>query len=41
MTTTATELSEVIVQLPADRLAAHPDNVRATLGDLRELSRSI
>jgi ParB family transcriptional regulator, chromosome partitioning protein len=29
------------VQLPADRLAAQADNVRASLGDLRELSRSI
>jgi ParB/RepB/Spo0J family partition protein len=41
MTTTTTELSETVIQLPADRLAAHPDNVRASLGDLRELSRSI
>jgi ParB/RepB/Spo0J family partition protein len=39
--TTSTELSETIVQLPADRLAAHPENVRGSLGDLRELSRSI
>lgn len=39
--TTTTELSETVIQLPADRLAAHPDNVRGSLGDLRELSRSI
>lgn len=30
-----------IIHVPAQRLASHPDNVRASLGDLRDLTQSI
>ena len=39
MTTTTT--IEAVVEIDLDHLAAHPRNVRRSLGDLKDLTRSI
>ena len=40
-TTTIDHGTEQVLTISADRLAAHPDNVRSNLGDLADLTRSI
>ena len=40
-TATADQVLEQVIEIPLDRLAAHPRNVRRNLGDLTDLTRSI